>query len=320
MSDKTRRVFVSHASEDKGRFAKPLVDALRRINLDAWYDEDEIGAGDRVPLAVFEDGLEKAGTVVILMTPTSLEKKWVKAEIQAAVTAEIEGMVRVVPVRAEPCTVPLSLRSYRWIDLEQEGSMEAVADAIARGIFGKPEGGETGQASVYERAAEIRVPGLSRIDSQVLELVFRAASAGRSRSIIQWPDLKPYADEIGLSFEQVKEATSVLCEQGYLIQKDRTIGRRNIIVGMSAQLFLTIAQELGEDIEQNRRAIAGAIINEALSDLDEIANYTKIERSMVDAIADDFADRGFCKVAKALGGNGWVTSISATFQRWFRDA
>jgi hypothetical protein len=39
-------VFISHASEDKAAFVRPLASKLRAARLDVWYDEFSLHAGD----------------------------------------------------------------------------------------------------------------------------------------------------------------------------------------------------------------------------------------------------------------------------------
>jgi hypothetical protein len=38
--------FVSHASEDKESFVRPLVEALGRLGVSLWYDEVSLRLGD----------------------------------------------------------------------------------------------------------------------------------------------------------------------------------------------------------------------------------------------------------------------------------
>ena len=40
-----KRIFISHASEDKLEFVAPLAKALLGANFDVWYDEYEIKPG-----------------------------------------------------------------------------------------------------------------------------------------------------------------------------------------------------------------------------------------------------------------------------------
>jgi hypothetical protein len=41
-----RKVFISHASEDKDGFVRSLAQVLNSVGIDVWYDEYSLKAGD----------------------------------------------------------------------------------------------------------------------------------------------------------------------------------------------------------------------------------------------------------------------------------
>ena len=43
-------LFISHASEDKNTFVRPLAEALSNSGLKIWYDEFSLSLGTRIPL------------------------------------------------------------------------------------------------------------------------------------------------------------------------------------------------------------------------------------------------------------------------------
>jgi hypothetical protein len=52
-------VFISHASEDKDMFVRPLVDELERSGIRVFYDERSIGLGDSLRQKI-DEGLATA--------------------------------------------------------------------------------------------------------------------------------------------------------------------------------------------------------------------------------------------------------------------
>ena len=70
-------VFLSHASEDKETFARPLYERLIDENYRVWYDEQEIEWGDKLDRKITE-GLKKSqyGMVVISPKYFAKHKEW----------------------------------------------------------------------------------------------------------------------------------------------------------------------------------------------------------------------------------------------------
>jgi hypothetical protein len=81
-------VFISHATEDKD-LAGPLAMALRAKGLKVWFDAHQMLMGDDIASAV-EKGLARSQYGVVILSKVSLDKPWVRQEIQALLTREIE--------------------------------------------------------------------------------------------------------------------------------------------------------------------------------------------------------------------------------------
>jgi hypothetical protein len=45
-------VFISHASEDKDNFMRPLADELRRRQIEVWFDEFSLKPGDSLRTSI----------------------------------------------------------------------------------------------------------------------------------------------------------------------------------------------------------------------------------------------------------------------------
>lgn len=55
----SRKVFVSHASEDKERFVNEFATKLRVNGIDAWLDKWEMLPGDSLVDKIFEEGFKE---------------------------------------------------------------------------------------------------------------------------------------------------------------------------------------------------------------------------------------------------------------------
>lgn len=114
------RVFFSHATEDKPVVRQVMREVVEAFpNLEPWIDEFEIVSGQSL-LAKIGDGMDKSDKFLIFLSPTSITKPWVLAELRDALTLDIQGIKPdfVVPVIIdELSTLPPFLRDKKHIDI-----------------------------------------------------------------------------------------------------------------------------------------------------------------------------------------------------------
>jgi histidyl-tRNA synthetase len=116
------KVFLSHASEDKERFALNFAEKLRKSGVDVWLDKWEMLPGDSLIDKIFEEGIKNAQAIIVILSKNSVSKAWVKEELNAAVVRKINGSSKIVPVLIDDCEVPEALKSTLWerMDLKKE--------------------------------------------------------------------------------------------------------------------------------------------------------------------------------------------------------
>ena len=90
-------VFVSHASEDKESFVRPLVEALRSSGLTVWFDEATLKVGDGLRRSI-EKGLAKSRYGIVVISKAFLAKEWPQRELDGLVAREEDGTKVVLPV------------------------------------------------------------------------------------------------------------------------------------------------------------------------------------------------------------------------------
>ena len=95
--EKKRLVYLAHASEDK-EVARPIAEGLMKRGIDVWFDQWEIRTGDSL-IHKMESGLSGCTHFVVLLTPTSLQKTWVREEIEAGLTAHVDGVAKFMGLR-----------------------------------------------------------------------------------------------------------------------------------------------------------------------------------------------------------------------------
>ena len=89
--------FISHASEDKDDFVRPLAKGLRDRGLTVWFDEFELKVGDSLRSSI-DRGLRQSRFGIVVLSPQFFEKQWPKNELSGLVTREVNGAKVILPV------------------------------------------------------------------------------------------------------------------------------------------------------------------------------------------------------------------------------
>lgn len=90
-------VFVSHASEDKEEFVKPLVEALQGAGYKVWYDEFTLKVGDSLRRSI-DNGLKNSRYGIVVFSNAFFAKNWTQYELDGLVTREMEGHKVILPI------------------------------------------------------------------------------------------------------------------------------------------------------------------------------------------------------------------------------
>lgn len=90
-------VFISHATEDKDGFVRPLAKALEASGLSVWYDESTLKIGDSLRRKI-EEGLANSRYGIVVVSPNFFAKKWPQDELDGLATKEVAGTKVILPV------------------------------------------------------------------------------------------------------------------------------------------------------------------------------------------------------------------------------
>lgn len=90
-------LFISHASEDKQGFVRPLANVLTRFGLRVWYDEFTLKLGDSLSRSI-DMGLAKSQFGVVVLSPHFIEKDWPEYELRGLTAKEIGAGKVILPV------------------------------------------------------------------------------------------------------------------------------------------------------------------------------------------------------------------------------
>ncbi len=108
-------LFLCHASEDKP-FVDKLVAELDRYACYAWYDKREIFVGDSIVEKV-NNGLEEADYLIVVFSPQSVNKPWVKRELNSSLMRQLSSKnIIILPVLKEKCEIPPLFKDIKYAD------------------------------------------------------------------------------------------------------------------------------------------------------------------------------------------------------------
>jgi hypothetical protein len=133
----SKRVFISHAGEDKERFVMEFAKRLREHGVDAWVDKWEILPGDSLVDKIFEEGIKNAQAIVVVLSQYSVDKPWVREELNAGFIKRLSGKCRLIPVVIDDCNIPQALASVVWQRIPDLENYDEEFIRIIDGIYGQ---------------------------------------------------------------------------------------------------------------------------------------------------------------------------------------
>jgi TIR domain len=136
-------VFISHASEDKDDFVRPLAERLRHEGLRVWYDDFTLTVGDSLRRSI-DRGLARSRYGVVVVSQNFLKKEWPQKELDGLVAREVGGVKVILPV---------------WHNISAD-QIRAYSPILA------------------DRLAVSSAKGLDHVTDQLLQAIGRKASPG----------------------------------------------------------------------------------------------------------------------------------------------
>lgn len=90
-------LFISHASEDKEEFVRPLAETLEQLGIKVWYDEFTLKVGDSLRKTI-DHGLVNSTFGTVILSSSFFSKNWPQYELDAMVAIEMEGHKMILPI------------------------------------------------------------------------------------------------------------------------------------------------------------------------------------------------------------------------------
>ena len=96
-NDREYDFFISHASEDKDDFVRPLAEALVEAGCNVWYDETMLKPGDSLRRSI-DKGLVDSRFGIVVIYPSFIKKSWPEYELNGMVAKEMNGHKVIIPI------------------------------------------------------------------------------------------------------------------------------------------------------------------------------------------------------------------------------
>lgn len=307
------KVFLSHASEDKERFVVDFAVKLRAKGIDAWLDRWEMLPGDSLVEKIFEEGLKNATAVIIVLSTYSVNKPWVKEELNAGIIAKLNKGTKIIPVLLDNCDVPESLKSTLWEKIEDTTSYEKSLDRIVASVFGHSEKPPLGSPPQYTTHPIFQIAGLTRIDNLVLKI--GAETDIKNNSIIIEPETILSTTDIPPN--ELEDALDILEQQGY-VNLLRHLGPGPYSFRLSLYGMDQYAKTYITDYQNIISEVAICIVNKNLTENDSISNELRQPVRLVNHILDLLEHNGQLKLAKSMGSHVEIYNVSVSLKRALR--
>jgi hypothetical protein len=310
------KVFISHASEDKERFVVDFASKLRANGVDAWLDKWEMLPGDSLVDKIFEEGIKEADSFIIILSNHSVNKPWVREELNASFVKRIGKNSKIIPIVLDNCTVPECLQSTIWENINNHRNYEENFTRILNSILGVLDKPALGQAPSYATSKVNEIQGLHKIDTIIFTQACQSVLLKGERSVNLseiYNDLK--AQEI--SDEDILESLEVLDSKGY-IKATKVFGGSIPFFTIRTFGFDQFARANIDNYEEKTNDICIKLINHSLKNNADVVDMTKYPLALVNHVFDLLENKGLINMVKALGGLYIVTNISPEFKRMFR--
>jgi len=300
--------FLSHASEDKARFVIPFATALMARGVEVWLDKWEIRPGDSLVKKIFDEGLDSADAVIIVISAASITKPWVREELDASMVAKINKGLRIIPVVLEDADVPVPLRHLLWVNVPNAADFASAVERIASVLHGMTTKPPLGVPPTYVTSTS-PVPDRTPMEATVLKVFCDLAMEAGDRFGIMTDDAVARAESLGLTEADVLETAQSLVEV-YDLEPSKVLAEIPPHFTVTTHGFIRCVSAVLPEYKDVYHAVASAIINGGKSTNEEIASETGANPLLVNQILEVMAEKRYIVLDKFIGGLWQVSNPS----------
>jgi hypothetical protein len=299
------KAFLSHASADKERIARPLDALLRARGIDVWLDERDLLPGRNLVEEIFTHGISKSDVFIVVLSSNSIDRPWVTEELSVAVVRRINGIVKlIVPIVIDGIQPPEALVATVWERIPDLDKLELHADRIAASVIGTTPP-PIAPKPAYAGIAVHRLAGLEPNDERIFVFACEQLLANATAyPLVQLSQIADQAAALGMSEEQVYESIAALenahflHELGHYLGENRPLHAR--IPGLAFERYLKAYRPT--EYRREKLAILAAIVNEGASHSREIAATLCIHEYVVDHVLEALESSSHVMASHSMDG------------------
>ncbi|MBZ0089597.1 MAG: toll/interleukin-1 receptor domain-containing protein, partial [Thermoanaerobaculia bacterium] len=297
---------------------EPLVRALLAKGIDAWFDRWEIRAGESLVKRIFSEGIPAAGTMVVVLSKTSVSKPWVQAELEAGIVRRIENTLRLIPVVLDGVEVPAALKAHRWISVGEDLDCGPVVDEIVASVFDLSRKPALGRAPGYTQRAWPQIGNLEAVDVVVLKAFGDVAlETGEWFGVMTSSAWEKVRAE-GLAREEFEEAVELLDKRGFLERSPELspfpLECKVTVYGLESYL-----EDFYEGYAEVVQEVVAILLNEGVEDNEKLHGLVRAPALLVDHVLRRLGQLGRVRIYEASGGFIGIEEVGVELKRWLRQ-
>jgi hypothetical protein len=313
----TERVFISHASEDKERFVLKFSEYLLKNGIDVWLDRWEMLPGDSLIDKIFEEGLKNASAVIVVLSINSVNKKWVREELNTALINRINKNSKLIPIILDNLTrenIPQSLHNTVWETVNDVNKFEKSADRIIAALIGQKAKPEIGSLPTYAVSELELIPDLTKIDTIVLKVI---CEIGLKVGYLLADSSKIFAElkAFEISIEDIIDSIKILDGRYYIKASWDSSGFSH--ASITTYGFKEYAKIYLKNYDESITSVASFLVNagDVVQESNSIALKLSLPLVIVNHIIDVFYENGFVDKKEMTGNITLVYKISPELKR-----
>lgn len=296
------KLFLSHAGEDKD-FAIELAKKLRDRGVDTWLDVWELLPGDSLVERIFEEGIKNAKAVIIILSKDSVDKKWVREELNAAFVRKINGSSKLIPVVVDECKIPEALQSTLWIKIKDFANCDLEFEQIVRSIYDHRERPPLGAVPAYATSAIDVIPDLTTVDCLVLKIGCEEANR-KGHALIDADTALREAKALGISEAECYESLQILDSRVFVrLEHSHNRDMKFHHFNVTPIGYEEYAIHYVDGYESIVKSVALQILNHDQQNSSEISTTLEQPIMMVNHIIGRFEARSWVKVIRSTSGD-----------------
>jgi TIR domain len=293
------KAFISYSHQDREIVTK-LAESLRANGIDTWFDRWELVPGDSLVHKIFSEGLSGVDAFIIVLSPHSIQSKWVQEELGVAMIKRIEGITRIIPVVIGDVSIPDALRPLLFVKLTND--FDSVVRDLQKAIFQVYERPPIGQAPEFVRDNQKSVGGLSPMATRLG--LYLAKSGKAEVGIEEQISAAKLSKLLSLTPEETDDAIDELVNLGLATTLDYmgTTPFSHGHVEPTYALFLHFVNEaLDYNPEDDIKAVASVIVAKKQLTGRELADLTELSPLRINRAVAYLEDSGLITAYRAIG-------------------